>query len=162
MAYSPPPGSAVPFNFTGSYSPPYGLTVTFNFGAISPPSSNANIFRALQTAIDDEANWRDPRARQFYAPTVSAPILYPFRRTVTAATILGEQEDWRDPRARQFYSPPLAPVAAIYPFARRDGVIAAMLADDVGKWTDPRSRMRYGFHAAIVGATIRPVLFTVM
>lgn len=162
MGYSPPPGSAVPFNFTGSYSPPYGLTVTFNFGAISPPSSNANIFRALQTAIDEEASWRDPRARQFYAPTASAPILYPFRRTDTAAPILAEQEDWHDPRARQFYSPPLAPTAAIYPFARRDGVIAGMLADEATGWVDPRSRMRYGFQATIVGATVRPVLFTVL
>lgn len=126
MGYSPPPGSAVPFNFTRLYSPPYGLTVVFNFGAISPPGSNANIFRALQTAIDEEAGWRDPRARQFYAP------------------------------------PTAPPPAAIYPFARQNGTIAAILAEGAADWTDPRSRMRYGFQAAVVASAVRPVLFTVM
>lgn len=157
MGYSPPPGSAVPFNFTRLYSPPYGLTVVFNFGAISPPSSNANVFRALQLAADEEAAWRDPRARQLYTPT-TAPVvaIYPFvRRDMSAATTDG-QEDWRDPRARQFYAPPQ--VVTAYPFVRR----APMLDPDDGLWTDPRARMRFGFPAVVVVTMVRPVLFTVM
>jgi hypothetical protein len=156
MGYSPPSGSAVTFNFTGSYSPPYGLTVTFNFGAISPPSGNTNVFRALQSATDEEASWRDPRARQQYAQSVPAIAIYPFARRASFAATLVEQDDWRDPRARQFYAPPQ--VATAYPFARR----APMLEVEDGFWTDPRARMRFGLPAAIIGATIRPVLFTVM
>jgi hypothetical protein len=158
MGYSPPPGSAVTFNFTTLYSPPYGLSVVFNFGAISPPTGNANVFRALQSAADEEAGWSDPRARQFYsAPVVAPAVIYPFVRRDTSAAMLDGQADWRDPRGRQFYAAP-PQVSVAYPFVRR----AAMLDDDVGTWTDPRARMRYSFPAPVVVVAARPVLFTVM
>jgi hypothetical protein len=158
MGYSPPPGSAVTFNFTTLYSPPYGLTVVFNFGAISPPSGNANVFRALQSEIDEEAAWHDPRARQFYTVSVApAAAIYPFVRRDTAAAMLVEQDDWRDPRGRQFYAP-VPQVSVTYPFVRR----AAMLDSDDAVWTDPRSRMRYNFPVAVAVVVVRPVLFTVM
>jgi hypothetical protein len=158
MGYSPPPGSAVTFNFTTLYSPPYGLTVVFNFGAISPPTGNANVFRALQSAADEEAGWHDPRARQFYsAPVAPAAVIYPFVRRDVSAAMLVEQGDWRDPRGRQFYAAP-PQVSVAYPFMRR----AAMLDDGVAAWTDPRARMRYNFPAPAAVVAVRPVLFTVM
>lgn len=43
--YTPPPGNAIPFNFTATYTPPAGNAVAFNF--TDEPSVNFGRFFIL-------------------------------------------------------------------------------------------------------------------
>jgi len=65
MAYSPPTGNAVAFNFTAPYSAPAGNGVVLNFGTLSPPGTSQATVRLLQIAPIEEEGWTHPRARQF-------------------------------------------------------------------------------------------------
>lgn len=78
MAYSPPAGNSVTFNFTVVYAPPAGASVTFNFGFNPPPGGSSASIRLLLARQDEDDRWINPRTRQrFGYPTT---VVVTFRR----------------------------------------------------------------------------------